>query len=506
MHKLKKHIVIRADGGTTTGMGHIIRSLALADMLKAHFNITFAVQEPKPYVRELIERTADKVIELPATTDYQEDLQRFIPHLSSQDVVILDGYHFKTFYQQTIKDKNCKLVCIDDLHAWPQVADVIINHAANMNAEKYEAEVYTTFCLGLNYALLRKEFLDDTRPLKNVSALRKIFISMGAADMENVTKKIIQALLPLQSVNELHIMLSSLNPHSAELEKIAAVEKNKTVVTYYNITAQQLSDLLYDCDACICPASSISLEACAVGTILISGYTANNQQEILNGLIRNQAAINWGDLNEIDIASIRDKFNELQNNSNVFRTMVHHQKKMIDGKSPQRFLHVFETLAAEQLHFRYASEADTELYFNWSNDVLVRENSFNQDVIAYENHVKWFLSKLQSPACHFYLFFNADNKPVGQVRIDKPSDEVVIGVSIDSDFRGMSYGAEMLCSATRAYFRKYPEATIIAYIKITNTASCRIFAKAGFTDMQQVMMNGEPSYKMYKTLSGNEYN
>lgn len=487
-------------------MGHVIRSLALADMLKQHFKITFAIQEPTSYVLELLEKTVHHVIRLPFTTDYQRDLQQFLEYISPEDLIVLDGYHFKTFYQQAIKDKNCKLVCIDDLHAWPQVSDIVINHAAHMDAGKYEAAIHTFFCLGLDYALLRKEFLNVNRPDKKAGKPERVFISMGAADIENVTKKMIQALLPLPAVNELHIMLSSANPHCADLEKLIAGEKNKKIDTHYNISAQQLSDLLYECDVCICPASSISLEACAVGTVLVSGYTAGNQEEILNGLIKSQAVVNWGNLNELTISSIQSKFNALQDAPDSLQAIITHQKKLIDGKSPQRFLHIFESLAVQQLHFRYASEADTDLYYNWSNDALVRKNSYNQDSIAYEQHVKWFLSKLKSEACHFYLFFNTENVAVGQVRIDKPGDEVVIGISIDADFRGRSYGPEMLTSACRAYFGKHADARIIAYIKIKNAASFTIFSKAGFVKDSEVLMNGEPSYKMYKTRSNNEYN
>ena len=42
-------------------------------------------------------------------------------------IVVLDGYHFDTNYQTKIKQKGCKLVCIDDLHDKHFVADIIIH-------------------------------------------------------------------------------------------------------------------------------------------------------------------------------------------------------------------------------------------------------------------------------------------------------------------------------------------------------------------------------------------
>ena len=152
------------------------------------------------------------------------------------------------------------------------------------------------------------------------------------------------------------------------------------------------------------------------------------------------------------------------------------------------------------LHFRFANENDSKLYFDWANDELVRENSFNKEPILHENHVKWFQSKLQSKDCFFYLFLNDENKPVGQVRIDKGGDEIIIGISIDKNFRGQSLGGILLEMASDDYLSKHPTATILAYIKKENTASLNIFMKAGFTNKETVIAHNSESYKLYKTL------
>jgi RimJ/RimL family protein N-acetyltransferase len=86
------------------------------------------------------------------------------------------------------------------------------------------------------------------------------------------------------------------------------------------------------------------------------------------------------------------------------------------------------------LKFRYAVLDDSDLYYAWANDLIVRKNSFNSTEINYEHHVNWFSNKLSSKDCLFYLFLNEENTPVGQVRIDKSNDEIVIGISIDEKF------------------------------------------------------------------------
>lgn len=152
------------------------------------------------------------------------------------------------------------------------------------------------------------------------------------------------------------------------------------------------------------------------------------------------------------------------------------------------------------LHFRLAGESDVDLYYEWANDILVRQNSFNQNPVTYENHVKWFHSKLTSKECFFYLFMNGENRPVGQVRIDKKGDEVIIGVSIDEAFRGKSLGVEMIEKSSLDYLQKHPFETLVAYIKVENTASNTIFKKAGFIDEEVVVEQGYKSYKLHKKL------
>src|SRR4030095_2375161 len=92
---------------------------------------------------------------------YEEEAAEWTSGLKGDEIVVLDGYNFKTTYQQQIKSKGCKLVCIDDIHAYHFVADVVINHAPGIDAKQYSCEAYTQLYLGTKYVLLKKIFLDE---------------------------------------------------------------------------------------------------------------------------------------------------------------------------------------------------------------------------------------------------------------------------------------------------------------------------------------------------------
>jgi RimJ/RimL family protein N-acetyltransferase len=142
---------------------------------------------------------------------------------------------------------------------------------------------------------------------------------------------------------------------------------------------------------------------------------------------------------------------------------------------------VIHAIYFNALKQRNAVKEDVDLYYKWVNDPLVRENSFNQKAIGYEEHVNWFKTKISSDNCWMTVFLNDQNEAVGQVRIDK-GDETIIDVSIDKKYRGISLASKLIALASASFFKQQSQTEIIAYIKKTNTASYNSFLKAGFKE------------------------
>ncbi len=133
------------------------------------------------------------------------------------------------------------------------------------------------------------------------------------------------------------------------------------------------------------------------------------------------------------------------------------------------------------LNFRIATFEDIELYFDWANDPYVRGQSYNSDVIDFENHKKWFVSKLQDMSCLMLVFQDKENINIGQIRIQiEKKREALIGVSIASEHRGKGYAKEMLQIASEYFLDYNPNFLINAYIKENNSKSKYAFEKAGF--------------------------
>jgi RimJ/RimL family protein N-acetyltransferase len=151
-----------------------------------------------------------------------------------------------------------------------------------------------------------------------------------------------------------------------------------------------------------------------------------------------------------------------------------------------------------QIHHRKAKLSDLNLYFEWTNDPATRSNSFNTQEVDYQGHTNWFSRKIDDKKALLLVFENEKNIPVGQIRIEQKTDENIVGISIDKNFRGLGLAVPMLTSACEAFFTEFQAKNIHAYIKKTNLASLNSFKKAGFEVIEELLVNDEPSCLLEK--------
>jgi len=151
-----------------------------------------------------------------------------------------------------------------------------------------------------------------------------------------------------------------------------------------------------------------------------------------------------------------------------------------------------------QIHHRKAKISDLDLYFEWTNDPATRSNSFNTQEVDYQEHTNWFSIKVEDKKALLLVFENDENIPIGQIRIEQKTDENIIGISIDKNFRGLGLAVPMLTSACEVFFTEFQEKNIHAYIKKTNLASLNSFKKAGFEIINELVISNEASYLLEK--------
>ena len=340
-------LIFRTDGNAQIGMGHVMRCLALADMLKGEFSMKFAITDPTPAVRALIETTGLTVIPLPDSVDKAA----FWGAIHHNDIVVLDGYSFDETFQRAVRVRVKKLVFIDDLIKGHQVADLVINHAGGITETQYNAAPYTQVYLGPHYALLRPEFF---RPegFGPTPAEGPIFVSLGGADPNNTSLTVLEAIRQVDATLPVHIVLGPFHPNRASIESFKNQLPNLTILQ--NLTAAQMVDELQQCSLAITACSTIAYEVCAINRPLIAVVTADNQAQIAQFLSDEKLAVsvNFPTLLTRTIPVIgldkmlRLSIQSFQFSPETVNETLANQRRFFDGQSPERFRVLFQQLSA----------------------------------------------------------------------------------------------------------------------------------------------------------------
>ncbi len=150
-------------------------------------------------------------------------------------------------------------------------------------------------------------------------------------------------------------------------------------------------------------------------------------------------------------------------------------------------------------YLRRANEGDVDLLFRWANDNTVRENAFNTQSIAYDDHVKWFAHKLTSDDSAIYIYCQED-MPLGQARVDVDGDCGMISYSIDGRYRLQGHGGRLLALLEAAVLSDTPHVKLLTgQVKKTNIASQNKFEQLKY---ERTEKEGYFEYaKVLQTLS-----
>ena len=133
------------------------------------------------------------------------------------------------------------------------------------------------------------------------------------------------------------------------------------------------------------------------------------------------------------------------------------------------------------------------LYFNWTNDPVVRANSYSSAEISLEKHREWFTSKISDPSTAMYVF-EKDSVPFGQIRFNIEGVRAKINFSVDKNFRGKRLGKYILEEGAKTLFKEYQGINeAYGYVFKSNTASIKAFHSAGYTFTRDEKVEGVDS-------------
>ncbi len=339
----KKKAVLRADGNLKIGLGHIYRCIAIAEMIQLDFDCEFLLGYQSQFENVIPKQFTVKHIPHNYAID-RENQWIQANYDTNSLLIILDGYHFNSAYQKSIKKTNAKLVYIDDLLNEHMCADIVINHSPNVTINLYKKEKYTKIYTGLEYVLLRKRFLEEASEKKEKkNKISSALITLGGSDEYNITLKILISLLNINQINSINIVIGVSYPHTDKLKQEVA-RSSKNIKVFSNLSELEMIELMRNCDIAFAPSSTTSLELISVNSVIFGGYSAYNQEYLYNYLKAQQLIFDLGDLQKITSNEISDVVIKHINNEQDIAVMIASQRQVIDGKSGERILKIIKEL------------------------------------------------------------------------------------------------------------------------------------------------------------------
>lgn len=493
----KAPLIIRADANWKIGMGHIMRCLALAQAWHDHGgNAVFITQCDSLALKERLFDEGCQVMELQNCYPAKMDLAQTKSVLDAYpgSWLVLDGYHFDSEYQQQIKQTEHPLLVIDDMADLDHYyADIVLNQNIYAEQLEYKCEPYTKLLLGTRYVLLRREFLKwqgYERDIPDVA--KKIMVTMGGSDPDNVTLKVLKALERID-VPDLEVIVV-LGPSNQNRDMIQRVADSSTVKIQLAENPEDMPSIMAWADLAVTAGGATVWELAFMGVPTLVIVLATNQYENARYLEIIGSAVNLGLSNNLSLDVVNLKLKDLISNPEMLISLITMSRKLVDGYGTVR---VLTNLTDSELWLRDVSKDDCELIWRWANDPEARGVSFSQDYISYDEHKKWFYQKLRDPECYFWIAVDQKDNPIGQVRFDVTQngsvDSVDISISLAKEYRGRCYGSILIDIAVKELFRKTTKKEVHAFIKPENVRSHKVFEKAGFKRLGLEVRKGELS-------------
>lgn len=323
------------------GTGHVMRSLTLANELRARGRACYFIcRDHEGHLIEKIENFCFKVYVLSndSTLDFvsdnneskddtsaefdaehllfhadwlgttqMQDAQDCIPILANlkPDWLIVDHYALDHHWQSLVAPYHDKLMVIDDLGDRVHIADLLLDQNYGATTNKYEGLVPNSckVLAGTDFSLLRPEFAlwrEDSLKRRNSNiSVNHILITLGGVDPDNYTEQILHGLSCIQLSQQIEITVV-MGETAPFLENIKSKAASMAVKTTVIINASNMAELMSNADLAIGAAGATTWERCCLGLPTIQLITAENQRKIAEDLASDSMIKLLRDISELN--------------------------------------------------------------------------------------------------------------------------------------------------------------------------------------------------------------
>lgn len=338
-----ERVVVRADGSTSIGMGHVMRCLALAHAVgELGGEVRFVCRDLGGVAAARVRAAGFAVDVLP--DDEQDDAGATLAACTERSVVLVDHYGLGPAWWAVVRDA-VPLAAIDDVGRPGLGAgcDLVLNQ--NVAAPRDEYAGGAELLLGCRYALLRPSYVARLAELdrEHPAVARTLLVTLGGADPADVTSRVVQALVELPPPTRLLVVQGPAFVHTESLAAAVSAHPRAELV----VAPADLVDCMVAADLAVTAGGSTSYELAALGLPALTVQIADNQAGICRGMEEAGASEFLGVAEELDAARVLERVTSLAADRDRRRAMSVAGRQLVDGQGALRVAARLLELAAD---------------------------------------------------------------------------------------------------------------------------------------------------------------
>lgn len=318
------NVVFRADASIDIGTGHVMRCLTLAEALReGGSHCRFVCRNHEGNLFRAIRNRGFDLAKLPVDpsdmqdrpdrlgyagwlgANWQDDAQQTLRAIGEPiEWLVVDHYAIDANWERMLRQVCKSIMTIDDLANRRHDCDLLLDQNLGRLVADYGNLVSAdcNFLIGPQNALLRPEFAEwrtSSLGRRAAPSLKRLLISMGGIDKDNVTGKVLAALRRclLPQSCEISVVMGSGAPALENVRNSVAEMPWETKVL---VDVQNMAELLAGADLAIGAAGGSSWERCCLGLPAICIMLADNQREVASALQAAGAVLLLGDVATIE--------------------------------------------------------------------------------------------------------------------------------------------------------------------------------------------------------------
>lgn len=326
-----KRFIFYCDFSKNAGLGHLMRSSALAkELITRGYSVYFISMDSNKKIISYLKKKKIQII--PKKKNMLIPLLNSI-HFSKQDVLIIDNYSLNSKSICQLKKYGISLVVIDDIAKFKIDADIILNQNLSVNRKNYSNSNFSKIFFGQKFSLIR----DEIKKIKRIKTKEiNIFLSFGGGFFDPFIFKFLKVFKKIDNslTAKVNLLFVIKNFDKKSIEKYLKNLSNFKVK--YLIDRYDLSRYLATCDFSINSGGVTSHEMIYLGIPQITFMTAKNQEMNLKIIKRYGLGISMGNIKNFKEKFFLQQVLNLMFNQKLKNKLSTKCKKFIDGKGAER--------------------------------------------------------------------------------------------------------------------------------------------------------------------------